>query len=153
MKLMFVCTGNTCRSVMAEYLFKTMISGDIEISSAGIMAKDGSSPSLNTIDVCKKHGLDVSNHKATNVKRSNIKDMDLVLTLEESHRNTLLNMYPNLSIYTIKEFNDVDYVYDIEDPYNQSLEVYEATFNEIKKSLEKIDSDKLLSYGFNVERD
>ena len=146
MKLMFVCTANTCRSVMAEYIFKSMIHEEIDICSAGIMAPDGKSPSQNTIEVCRNHGLDVSKHKATNVKRSNIEEMDLVLTLETSHRNTLRKRYPELEIYTIKEFNDVDYVYDIDDPYMYDVEVYEATFNEIKSSLEKIDIKKLLKY-------
>ena len=128
---------------MAEYIFKTMVPEDIEIYSAGIMAEDGSSPSLNTVEVCKMHGIDVSGHKSVNVKRSNIEDMDLVLTLEKSHRNTLRNFYPGLEIFTIKEFNGIDYVFDIEDPYGSDLEIYEATFNEIKESLEKIDLNLL----------
>lgn len=143
---MFVCTANTCRSVMAEHLFRTMIQENIEICSAGIAATDGKSPSKNTIEVCKNHGLDISNHKATTIKSSNIKKMDLILTLEISHRNTLRKRYPDLEIYTIKEFNDVDYIYDIDDPFMCDIEVYEATFNEIKESLEKIDIAKLLRY-------
>ena len=146
MKLMFVCTGNTCRSVMAEYIFKTMIQGDVEVCSAGMAAEDGSSPSENTIEVCKSHGIDVSDHKSTNVANSNIEDMDLVLTLETSHRNTLRKRYPDLDIFTIKEFNDVDYIYDIDEPFMSDLNVYEATFNEIKESLDKIDKNKFLKY-------
>ena len=57
MKIMFVCTANTCRSVMAEHLFRTMIQENIGICSAGIAATDGKSPSKNTIEVCKNHGL------------------------------------------------------------------------------------------------
>ena len=146
MKLMFVCTGNTCRSVMAEYIFKTMLQGDVEVCSAGMAAADGSSPSENTIEVCKSHGIDVSDHKSTNVANSNIEDMDLVLTLETSHRNTLRKRYPDLDIFTIKEFNDVDYIYDIDDPFMSDLNVYEATFNEIKESLDKIYKNKFLKY-------
>lgn len=146
MKLMFVCTANTCRSVMAEYIFKDMVGENIEICSAGIMAQDGRSPSKNTVQACENNGLDVSDHKATNVKSSNIEDMDLVLTLETSHRDTLRNRYPDLEIYTIKEFNGVDYLYDIDDPFMYDLEVYEATFKEIKEALEKIDLNKLLEY-------
>ena len=146
MKLMFVGTANTCRSVMAEYIFKSIIKENLKICSAGIAATDGRSPSKNTIEVCKNHGLDVSKHKATSIKSSNIEEMDLILTLETSHRNTLRKRYPDLEIYTIKEFNDVDYIYDIDDPFMYDIEVYEATFNEIKESLEKIDRDKLLRY-------
>lgn len=146
MKLMFVCTANTCRSVMAEYIFKGMVGKEIEICSAGIMATDGRSPSKNTVMACRNQGIDVTNHKATNVKRSDIEDMDLVLTLETSHRDTLRKRYPDLKIYTIKEFNGVDYLYDIDDPFMYDLEVYEATFKEIQKSLEKIDMNKLLEY-------
>lgn len=132
---------------MAEYIFKTMIQGDIEVCSAGIAAEDGSSPSKNTVEVCRNHGIDVSNHKSTHIKNSNIENMDLVLTLETSHRNTLRKRYPDLDIFTIKEFNDVDYIYDIDDPFMCDINVYEATFNEIKESLEKIDINKFLKYG------
>lgn len=146
MKLMFVCTANTCRSVMAEYIFKKMVGDEIGVYSAGIMATDGKSPSKNTIETCKNHDIDAHRHKAINVKSSNIEEMDLVLTLEKSHRNTLRNRYPDLDIYTIKEFNG-DYIYDIDDPFMYDMEVYEATFNEIQRALEKIDLNKLKEYG------
>ena len=82
MKIMFVCTGNTCRSAIAEAIFKQIVGDEIEVYSSGIMAVNGQNPSKNTLDVCNSHGIDISKHRATYFKDSNIGDMDLVLTFE-----------------------------------------------------------------------
>ena len=137
MKLMFVCTANTCRSAMAEAIFKKIYEGDIEIYSAGLNARTGRPASAKSIKVCSKHGIDLSNHTATNILNSNIEEMDLVLTATEYHKYILEGRYPNLKIYTIKEYIE-EHPYDIDDPYDRSLEDYETCFKEIFKALDKL---------------
>ncbi|WP_298523238.1 hypothetical protein [uncultured Methanobrevibacter sp.] len=137
MKIMFVCTGNTCRSAMAEAIFKQMVEGKIEVCSSGILAENGKHPSKNTLEVCKSQGIDISKHKATYFKDSNIKDMDLVLTFEMYQKYKLEIYYPNLEIYTIKEFIN-EYPYDINDPFSGDYKVYDACFNEICRVLRKV---------------
>lgn len=137
MKIMFVCTGNTCRSAMAEAIFKKMTGDDVEVYSSGIAAATGNPPSENTIAVCDSHGIDVSNHFATYFKDSNIEEMDLVLTASQLHTNKLKIYYPDLEIYTIKEYAG-EYPWDINDPFGGSLAAYEACFDEIYNSLSKI---------------
>ena len=137
MKVMFVCSGNTCRSAMAEAIFKQMMGDEIEVFSSGIMAQNGQPASKNTLEVCKSHGIDVSNHSATYFKDSNIQDMDLVLTFEQFHKYKIEIYYPDLEIYTIREFIE-EYPYDINDPFGGDLKVYDACFSEISRVLGKV---------------
>ena len=137
MKLMFVCTANTCRSAMAEAIFKEIYDGDIEICSAGLNATTGKPASRNSIKACSKYGIDLSNHTATNILNSNIEEMDLVLTATEYHKYRLEGRYPHLKIYTIKEYIE-ERPYDIKDPHDKSLEDYESCFREIYKALDKL---------------
>ena len=134
---MFVCTGNTCRSAMAEVIFKQMVGDEIEVCSSGILAENGQHPSKNTLDVCKSHGIDISKHMATYFKDSNIEDMDLVLTFEQYHKYKIRIYYPDLQIYTVKEFIN-EYPFDINDPFGGSYDVYDACFNEIFRVLRKV---------------
>ena len=134
---MFVCTGNTCRSAMAEAIFKQMV--DDEVCSSGVMAITGDEPSMNTIDVCGAHGIDISYHRATYFKDSNISEMDLVLTFEQFQKEKLEIYYPDLEIYTIKEFIH-EYPLDINDPVGGDYEVYDSCFLEITRVLRKVES-------------
>ncbi len=132
---MFVCTANTCRSAMAEAIFKQMV--DDEIYSCGTHAITGSHVSQNTLDVCANHGIDISKHESTNFRHSNIAEMDLVLTATELHKQKLKIYYNDLDIYTIKEYAK-EYPYDINDPVGGTFEMYNACFEEIYRVLEKI---------------
>ncbi len=137
-KLMFVCTANTCRSAMAEAIFKTMVDEDVEVYSAGIHADTGRQASKNTIEVCKMHGLDVSKHLATNIIDSEILNMDLVLTATWEHKEILKELSPQLKeVYTMKEYANI-YPYDIPDPYGYDIISYDACFKEIYDTLKKI---------------
>ena len=137
MKIMFVCTGNTCRSAMAEAIFKQMVTDDIEVLSSGIMAENGRAPSKNTLEVCRAHGIDISNHRATYFKDSDIVDMDLVLTFEEYHKYKIEIYYSDFEIFTVKEFIG-EYPIDIADPVGGNYNVYEACFCEIVRVLKKV---------------
>jgi protein-tyrosine-phosphatase len=137
MKVMFVCTANTCRSAMAEAIFKQMVGDKVDVYSSGIFAETGRSASKNSQEACKSHGIDLSNHTATNFRDSDIARMDLVLTATEYHKIKLRIYYPNLEIYTIREYAG-EYPYDIDDPVGGTLEGYNACFEEIYKTLEKV---------------
>ncbi|MEE1336926.1 arsenate reductase/protein-tyrosine-phosphatase family protein [Methanobrevibacter sp.] len=137
MKIMFVCYANTSRSAMAEAIFKQMVGDGIEVYSSGIMAQTGKMSSQLTVDVCKSHGIDLSNHRATNFRSSNIGDMDLVLTLEEFYTEKVKIYYPNLKICTIKQFIK-EYPPDINDPVDGDFKVYDACFCEILRCLKKV---------------
>ena len=137
MKIMFVCAGNTCRSAMAEIIFKQMVGDDVEVYSSGVIAQNGKGPSKNTLDVCRCHGIDISKHRATYFKDSDIGDMDLVLTFEMYQKHRIEIYYHDLEIYTVKQFIN-EYPLDINDPVGGDFEVYEACYFEVCRVLKKV---------------
>ncbi len=146
-KIMFICTGNTCRSVMAEGLLKKMLEdrniNDIEVYSAGLHASTGEYSTTSAIKVMNaQYDVNILNHQSVNVKNSPIKEMDLILCATHAQLTTLDYMYPELKpkMYTIKEFAYGDEVEnkDIKDPWGYPEEVYKECAKEIYEALEKI---------------
>lgn len=108
-KIMFICTGNICRSAMAHGLMEKLVKDknkNVEVYSCGIFADDGDRPTFNAIEAISEYGVDLKNHRATNIRSSKIKDMDIILCATTSHKSNVVNMYPDLKdkIFTIKEF-------------------------------------------------
>ena len=109
MKIMFVCTGNICRSAMADGMLRKIAIErklDIEVYSCGIYAEDGDYATYNAIYVARNYNVDISTHRATNIRNSKIEEMDAILCATKSHKEAIINMYPNLKekIYTMKEY-------------------------------------------------
>lgn len=146
-KIMFICTGNTCRSVMAEGLLKKLLEQynekGIEVYSAGLHASKGEYTTDEAIKVMKeKYDVNILQHQSVNVKESNIKEMDLILCATHAQLTTLEYMYPELDhkIFTIKEYAYGPDVKDkdIKDPWGYPLEVYEKCAEEIYDALIEI---------------
>ncbi len=141
-KVMFVCTGNICRSAMAEYLLrdkveKAGLSDKVFVCSSGISAYEGDIPTYEAVSVMKNiYGIDMSMHRATPARMANVQDMDLILCMTNSHANTLKMMYPNISnrIFVLKEY--VSTGHDISDPWGYGIDVYKSCANEINECLE-----------------
>ena len=145
MKIMFICTGNICRSAMAHRMLEKRVKdlkrNDIEVHSCGVFAYNGDRPTSQGIEVMKSYEVDLTSHRATNIHNSNIEDMDIILCATTSHKNNVINMYPNLEekIFTMKEYvgyNKEDF--DIDDPWGLSTKVYENCAREIDDCIEKI---------------
>lgn len=137
MKVIFVCHGNTCRSPMAEVIFKSLVNG-IEVTSAGLSALNGQKAAYNAMMVCEYNGLDLKNHESKNFHDLKIEDDDLILSLTEDIRDNLKKSYPNLEIYTVKEYAGEEEYLDIKDPIGGDLSIYEICFDEIKENLMEI---------------
>ena len=146
-KVMFICTGNTCRSVMAEGLFKKMLQDrnrtDVKVYSSGIHASTGQYATDEAIIVMKEdYDVNILQHKSTNTKDSNIKDMDLILCATHGQLTTVEYWYPEIvhKIFTIKEYAYGPEIKDkdIDDPWGYPMEVYKKCAKEIYDALEKI---------------
>lgn len=140
MNILFVCTGNTCRSSMAEGMLRDMLKkkgiDDINVSSAGIAAIPGSRASLNAIRVMQKRGIDLSGHRARRLDEDMLKQADLLLTMTEGHKIAIQAAEPAVwnKIYTLKEYAGLEGM-DIRDPYGGSEADYESCLSEIEKAL------------------
>ena len=147
MKIMFICTGNICRSAMAQWLLKYKVEerkmDNIEVYSCGVYAEDGDTPTWEAKRVMiDEYSIDMSKHRATNIVNSNIKEMDLILCATLSHKRDVLRIYPDLEgkVFTMKEYVGYERQYhekfDIKDPWGYDIETYRACVAEIDECLE-----------------
>ncbi len=110
--------------------------------SCGIYADTGDLATQEAIGAVKEYGVDITNHRATNIREAKVEKMDLILCATCHHKEILLLLYPQMrgKIYTMKEYAEIDKKegIDIADPWGCSYEVYRNCAQEIKETLEKI---------------
>ncbi len=145
MNIMFVCTGNICRSAMAHKLLEKKLKDEklknVNVYSCGIFAEDGDRPTINAEEAMEEYGVDIKSHRATNIQNSKIEAMDLILCATKSHKNSVLQIKPDLAdkVFTMKEYvkydaNNIDV--DIKDPWGYDLETYRACLAQIDRCLD-----------------
>lgn len=143
---MFICTGNICRSAMAHWLMVKKLEElnikNIEVYSCGIYAQDGDTSTYEAKSVMEEYGVNLNKHRATNIRNSNIKQMDLILCATISHKIAVIDMYPELKnkVYTMKEYVNYDRQYhdkiNIKDPWGYDIETYRSCLAEIDEVLD-----------------
>lgn len=153
-KILLICTGNTCRSPMAESFLRSLLdnepslSGRFTVASAGISAYEGEAASREAASVMLSDwGLDISGHRSTALSDEHIEDSWLILTMTRSQRDYIISSYHDAmgKIFTLKEYAgeknflpllvQYDYSMDIPDPYGRSLRYYNQCASEIRQAV------------------
>jgi len=143
--ILFVCTGNTCRSVIAEALFKKMMReqgrDDVEVYSAGVMTLSGIGASQAARTVLAREGMDASGHISHEVTKEMARRSDIILVMEKLHEDAILKIAPEVKnrVFLLKEFAKIeDNNPDISDPMGKPIDYYEQVFATIKEALERV---------------
>ncbi len=133
--ILFVCSGNTCRSPMAEgilkkYLIENNMSDRFSVSSAGIFAFDGDEANIKSELVCSENAIDISEHQAKQLDQQSVKDSDYIIAMTKELKTQIASRYLNDAhkIYTLGEITKRPGS-SIPDPFGQSLDIYRKTYD------------------------
>lgn len=141
--LMFVCTGNTCRSPMAEVQAKQQAAErglrGIHVLSAGTCAAEGSAASSPAMRIAVQRGLDLSDHRARALTASRASESDLVIAMTRRHAEEVRRLVPGAPVILATEFLPREHPLhetDVPDPFGGDLQVYAATWEILQECVE-----------------
>ena len=150
--LVFVCTGNICRSPMAEGIMKDLVLDEVErhhrvipilISSAGTLDMKGSPASRHAVEVAGKHGINLNFHRSKPINESSARNADLILTMEKNHTDFIKTYWPFCTnVFELKNFDrdgsNRPANSDVPDPIGMDMSVYADVFDELHAEITRI---------------
>ena len=143
MKILFVCTGNTCRSALAEGIARreAIERGlmDFEVGSAGTSAWNGAPASDGGLLVALEHGVDLSGHRARQLTREIVQESDVILVMGPHHLERAEALGGEGKAHLLTHYaahGSTDRA--VSDPFGGDLEVYRATYEELEKEIKRV---------------
>ena len=129
--VIFICTGNICRSAMAEAYLKHILEKEnmqdrVKVTSAGISAYPGDNATMYAKEAIVKYGGDLSYHRATRLEDSNINECDYIIVMTNKHKEDVIKKYPNLKdkVKLLKEYTKgskpTDFIFGKEHAFSES---------------------------------
>lgn len=139
MNIYFICTGNTCRSPMAEAILKHKKIAGLNVKSAGIYALEGGKISENSKSVLEQQNIEF-HHTTSPVKNEDIEWADLILTMTTAHRDMILQFFEKAEgkTYTLKEYVAPYSSLDVSDPYGGDINTYKNTYDELNRLIDEL---------------
>ena len=142
--ILFVCTGNTCRSPMAEYLCEQLLAKRLSVNeldqrgivvqSAGLMAQEGQPTSVNAAEVLEEYGIDSNKHRSLKLNEAHVRFADFIFTMTRQHREKILSTWHNVdSRLNVLRMDGSD----IADPIGGSVAVYRACAEQIRQEIDR----------------
>lgn len=133
-RILVVCTGNSCRSPMAagliqEELRRKRLEREIEVTTCGILARDGGSATAEAIYVMKNREIDISTHRSHCCRQEDIMDADLIIAMAAEHSDFIMNLAPAARNKVM--------MFDIPDPIGMGMPVYEDVVKKLEEKIRK----------------
>lgn len=145
--VLFVCTGNSCRSVMAHYLAEKLAADagrEVSIASAGTMPGGGLAASPETVELLAKDGIDASSHISSELSEELLLKYDVICVMTKGHANIIEKQFPMFAgkvrlLSDYYEGEDKPLLTDgVPDPIGMGIGFYERVYNIVKMSLKKM---------------
>ena len=139
--ILFLCTGNVCRSPMAEGLFRHAVKGrgDFRILSAGLGALDGQPPTHHSVQAMRDLGIDISSQRSRALTAELVRSADYIFGMTHSHVDTVALLYPQMAekTFLLREFDETlePYEKDISDPIGSPYEIYVECRDQIEQGV------------------
>jgi glycine hydroxymethyltransferase len=156
--ILFVCTGNVCRSPMAEGLFRQMVTGrpDIQVQSAGVSTFPGQPPSQHAISVLADLRIDISKFRSVALSEELVRRASCIIAMTRGHLESIQYLFPEATekTFLLREFEDAAPSLDVSDPIGLGRAEYEATRDIIRRALPgilKFIDSGVLDSKFNTE--